>query len=238
MRFGSGRSGGHQERRPEDGVEAHDLLADQVQVGGPQVLALHRAHVGDQRVEPDVEDVRCLRPARGMPHLMVVRRDGEIVQALPCTKRDHFVAARLGLDEIGLRLVELEQPVLEGRELEEVVLLGDGLGGAAAVGAGIAGLGVVDVEFVEDAVLAGVGALVDVAVLAGSARTGPAPPWRCCGSVVRMEAVDAELEHLPLLRNSAAIASRELLRRSCRRARRRAPPSAPCSSVPVVSTAS
>jgi hypothetical protein len=31
--------------------------------------------------------------------------------------------------------------------------------GAAAIGAGVAGFGVVDVEFVEDAVLAGVGTL-------------------------------------------------------------------------------
>ncbi len=29
---------GHQERRPVDGVEAHDLLADQVQIGRPQIL--------------------------------------------------------------------------------------------------------------------------------------------------------------------------------------------------------
>jgi hypothetical protein len=68
MRLGSGRfCRGHQERRPEDGVEAHDLLADQVQVGGPQAFALHRAHVGDERVEPDVEDVRRFARHAGCP---------------------------------------------------------------------------------------------------------------------------------------------------------------------------
>ena len=33
--FGSGKLGGEQERRPVDAVEAHDLFADHVHVGGP-----------------------------------------------------------------------------------------------------------------------------------------------------------------------------------------------------------
>ena len=45
-----------------------------------------------------------------MPHLMRGPADGEIVQALP-HERDHFIAPRLGLDELGLRFVELEQLV-------------------------------------------------------------------------------------------------------------------------------
>ena len=57
----------HQERRPEDGVKADDLLADQVEVGGPEVLAVDRAHVADQRVEPDVEDVLAFDRQRDSP---------------------------------------------------------------------------------------------------------------------------------------------------------------------------
>ncbi len=68
----------------------------------------------------------------------------------------------------GCVFVEFEQLVREGRELEEVILFGDGFGGAAAIGAGVAGLGVVDIEVVEDAVLAGVAAFIDIAVLAAA----------------------------------------------------------------------
>ena len=64
----------------------------------------------------------------------------------------------------GLLFVELQQLVGERRELEEVILFGHGLGGAAAIGARIAGLGVVHVELVEDAILPGVTAFIDVAV--------------------------------------------------------------------------
>ena len=81
---------------------------------------------------------------------------------------DDFVAARLRPDEVGIALVELEQLALEGRELEEVVLFADGFGDAAAVGAGRAGRNI-DVGLVGDAVLAGVGAFVDVSALAGAA---------------------------------------------------------------------
>jgi hypothetical protein len=48
-------AGGHQERRPEDRVEADDLLADQVKIGRPQIVAFDGALVRGERVEPDVE---------------------------------------------------------------------------------------------------------------------------------------------------------------------------------------
>ena len=73
--LGKRQIGGHQERRPEDGVEADDLLADQVQVGGPETsssVSADRAQVRDQRVEPDIEDV-LPSTGTGMPHLIVVR---------------------------------------------------------------------------------------------------------------------------------------------------------------------
>jgi hypothetical protein len=35
-----GQFGGHQEGRPEDGVEAQDFFADEVQIGGPEIECL------------------------------------------------------------------------------------------------------------------------------------------------------------------------------------------------------
>ena len=92
-------------------MEAHDLLADQVQIGGPEVLAFHRAHVRDQRVEPDVEDVIAFDRHRDAP-LDVVRLMERSLSRL-LHERDHFVAARLGLDEVGILFVQLEQLLLE-----------------------------------------------------------------------------------------------------------------------------
>jgi hypothetical protein len=77
----------------------------------------------------------------------------------------HLVAPGLRPDEIGVLLVVFQQAVAERRELEKVVLLGDSFGGAAAIGARIAGPGVAHVQLIEDAVLPGVGAFLNVAVL-------------------------------------------------------------------------
>ncbi len=44
-----------QKCRPVDGMEAHDLLADQVHVRRPTILPCHGALVGAQRVEPNVK---------------------------------------------------------------------------------------------------------------------------------------------------------------------------------------
>jgi hypothetical protein len=101
--LGQRQAGGHQEGRPVDRVEAHDLFADEVQVGRPEVLAIHRfaidrAHVGGERVEPHVEHVRRFAVHRDAP-FDVGARDGKIGEP-GLHERDHFVAARLRLDEI------------------------------------------------------------------------------------------------------------------------------------------
>ena len=198
------QSGGHQERGPVDRVEADDLLADQVQVGGPEVLAFDRAHVSGQRVEPDVEDVVAFDRHRDAP-LDGRAADRKIVQPL-LDERDHFVAARLGLDEIRLLFVELQQLVLKRRELEEVVLFGDGLGRTAAVGARIAGLGIVDVQLVEHAVLAGVRALVDVAVVEAALKQ-LLHDLGVCALVVRWKKSMSRSSVFHWSRNSAEITS-------------------------------
>ncbi len=101
-------------------------------------------------------------PSRGIPPFDGGAGDGEVLEAAADEAED-FVAFGIRLNETGIGFVMREEFFGEGGELEEVVFLGNGFGGAAAVGAGIAGFGVVDVEFVEDAVLAGVGAFIDVA---------------------------------------------------------------------------
>src|SRR5581483_3712859 len=154
---------GPQERGPIYGVESNDLLADQVQLGGPQVFARHGGHVSGQRIEPHVEDVRRVA-FDGYAPLDRGPADRKVAQAL-LYERDHFVAARLGKDEIGLVFVELQQPVLEFGELEIEILFGDRLRGPSAIRARIAGFRFADVEFVEDAILSGVGAFVDITVL-------------------------------------------------------------------------
>ena len=65
--FGQRHAARHQKRRPEDGMEARNLLADQVQVGGPKPFAIHCAHVADQCVEPHVEDVLSFHRQRDAP---------------------------------------------------------------------------------------------------------------------------------------------------------------------------
>jgi hypothetical protein len=64
-------------------VEAHDLLADEVQVGRPQIFAIRRPRsCSDERVEPDVEDVRRFAGHRNAP-FDVGAGDGKIGEALP-----------------------------------------------------------------------------------------------------------------------------------------------------------
>ena len=106
-----------------------------------------------------------------MPQENVAAADGEIAQAA-AHERDHFVAPRFRADEIRLLVVQLQELVLKRRKLEEVIFFAHRFRGTAALGAGSAGADRIHVEFVEDAILAGVVSLVDVAVVAD------APPQR------------------------------------------------------------
>src|ERR1019366_9176162 len=107
---------------------------------------------------------------------------------------------------------ELEQLVLKGRKFEKKVLFGDGLSGPAAIGTGIAGLGVVDVEVVGNAVLAGVRTFVYIAVLAASLEQvlNHARVLRAGGA---LEMVDLEAQQLPLSLEFAGDGVAELLGR-------------------------
>src|SRR5207244_11094674 len=112
-------------------METQDLFADQVEIGGPETFTIHCAHVGAKRIEPDIKDMRRFVRHRDAP-LDGGPAHGDVLEAL-LYKRDDFVAARFGLDEVGLILVELEQPIAEGRELEVEIFFRDSFCGTSAI---------------------------------------------------------------------------------------------------------
>src|ERR1035437_8346271 len=199
--LGQRQVGGHQELGPIDGVEADDFLADEMQVGGPKILAMNffavdGGHVGGECVKPDVEHVLGF-VGHGDAPLDGRAGDGEILQTL-LDEGDDFVAARFGLNEIGLVFVELQEFSGVFGKLEIIIFFGDGFGGAAAIRAGTAGLGVVHIGVIEDAVLAGVVAFINLPPFAAAAeQILDAVGMAVAGGA--LEAIDVEAENLPLL---------------------------------------
>src|SRR5205807_4101878 len=76
----------HQEGGPVNGVKAQDFLADQMQVGRPEVLEFrvigiaHTGHIAGERVRPNVEDVLLIARPGDAP-LQCGAADGEVTQA-------------------------------------------------------------------------------------------------------------------------------------------------------------
>ena len=113
-------------------MEAHDVLADDVQIGrpvAPEFLAVGvgKADAGDvigQRVDPHVHHVLVGSPGTGTPQSKVVR---EIDRSFspPRTKLTTSLQPLLRQHESGTLVIELEQLVLIGREPEEIALLLD-----------------------------------------------------------------------------------------------------------------
>ena len=162
-------AGAHQEGRPVDGVEAQDVLADDVQLGRPEPGPGGAAGVGvvdgrdvvGERVEPDIHHVRRIARDRDAP-AEAGARDGEVLEPA-ADEADDLVAARGREHEVRVGLVEGEEPVLPGGEAEEVAGLLDPLdrrpGRRLAVhelALGVEGL-------VADRVPAGILAEIDVA---------------------------------------------------------------------------
>src|SRR5690606_21483239 len=121
--------------RPDDGVESGDVFTDQLG-GGPATVELLLVHavadggdVVEQRLEPDVDDVLVIPRNLDAP-VEAGAADGEVTQAL-LDELDDFVAHAFRLHEVGVRLVQVEQRLLEAAHAEEVVGLlehFDGLG--------------------------------------------------------------------------------------------------------------
>ena len=119
---------GHQHRRPDDAVEAGDVLADDVDIAGPPFLEfrLVRAepdagHVVDERVEPDVDDVFGVIRELDAPR-EVAPRDADVLEP-SFQPPEHLVATGLRDAEFRVLAIELFELRLVLRQPEEEVLL-------------------------------------------------------------------------------------------------------------------
>jgi hypothetical protein len=168
-----GQPGRHQEGRPVDRVEAHDVLADDVDVGRPvspaRVPSSGKPVAGDivgQRVDPDIHDV--LRVA-GHRHAPVEggARDREVGEAA-LHEADDLVAPAVGPTKSGWPRRGRAGGPDRLRQAEEIALLLGPLDRRAlpaeahAVGA-TRGLLLVVEGLVADRVPAGIAAEIDVA---------------------------------------------------------------------------
>ena len=93
----------HQNGGPDDGVEAHDLLAHHVQIGGPIFLVEpvlravpERRHIVGERVDPHIRRVFGVEGQRHAP-LHRGAGDGEVCKPRLQKVVHHLVDARLGL---------------------------------------------------------------------------------------------------------------------------------------------
>ena len=161
----------HEHGGPDDGVEPDDLLAHDVDVGGPVlvvivVLVVEEAQssgVVEEGVHPHVHHVAGVKVHRHAPG-KAGTGDAQVLQAGIDEVFHHLVDAAAGLEEVGV-LQQVPDPVGVLGQAEEIGFLLGVLDLPAAVGAlavhqlalrpeGLAGL----------AVLALVGALVDIAL--------------------------------------------------------------------------
>ena len=112
-------------------MEAHDVLADHVQIRGPVAAKLGAIYVGvtdrgdvvGERVDPHIHDV--LRIARDLHAPVEGRtRDRQVLQAALDEGAD-LVEPLLRQHEVGMALIEIEQLLLVSGKPEEIALLFD-----------------------------------------------------------------------------------------------------------------
>ena len=199
----------HEHGRPDDRVEAHDLLADKMHVRRPVLVHVvipvvhiaQRRHVVKQRVHPDIDHVAGVKVHGDAPG-EAGAADAQILQARLDEVVDHFVHTGGGLQEVRA-LQQILHAACVLAQPEEVGLLLGVLHLAAAVGAlavhqlalgpeGLAGL----------AVLAHVLALIDVTLFIHLAED---LLDRLDVIVVRGadEAVVGDVHQLPQIQNAA-----------------------------------
>ena len=167
--FGQGEAHAHKHGGPDDGMEADDLLADDMDIGRPEgiqivIFVIHitqSGHIVEKGVDPNIDHVAWVKvhgdpPGEGGPG------DAQILQTGLNEVVHHFVHPGTGLQKAGVFQQVLNLVRILG-EAEEVSLLLRVLDLSAAVGAlavhqlalrpeGLAGL----------AVLAHIFALVDI----------------------------------------------------------------------------
>ena len=184
--------GREQQRGPDDGVEAQDVLADQLPARRPQPRGqiLARPRVGerrgvvDERVDPDVDGLIGIPRQRHAPGR--ASRVIETSRSPPSTYERTSLRRVCGSTKSGRRRRAREQ-LLEGREAEEVLCSCSRVGTVPCSGSGPVVEVVLAVEVLAGrAVEAGVGALVEVAALA-DALDEALHERLVLGSVVRMK---------------------------------------------------
>ena len=142
--FGQGFADGHEHGRPNDAVEADNVLAHDVELRGPAIGQLGTGligidtvadgrHIVEQRVEPHVGHVALVERDLNAP-VKARTAYGKVVEAA-FDKTAHLVHAERRLDKVGVLVIELEQLVLESGKLKEVGLLLHALERTVAVGA-------------------------------------------------------------------------------------------------------
>ena len=161
----------HEHGRPDDRVEADDLLADEMHVGRPVffivvVAVIHEAErrgIVEQRVDPDIDHVTRIEIDRNAP-CEARARDAEILQTGIDEIVDHLIDAAARLEVIRLQQ-QLAHRLGIFRQSEEIGLLLSGLACAAAVGAfTVLELTLRPEGLARRAVHALIGALVNIAV--------------------------------------------------------------------------
>ena len=120
------QASGHEQSRPVDGVEAKNILSDNVNVCRPGasycIARLPRVardcEIIGQRIDPDIHDVAIAAGHLDAP-VETGAADRQIVEAAG-DETDDLVAPGFGTDEIGVGVVEIEQR-LHGNVPFEVV---------------------------------------------------------------------------------------------------------------------
>ncbi len=172
----------HQHRRPDDRVEAHDILGDHMHIGGPVLVIVGKGAVliaqgGDivrQRVDPDIDDVLGVKgdgdsPAeRGARYAQILQTIGFVAVFINGRLQevvDQFGRAGARTQIIGLGQ-ELFDPLGKGSHLEEVgfLLRFDDLSATVRAFA-VNQLALGPEALAGGAVFAGVFALVDIAAV-------------------------------------------------------------------------
>ena len=134
----------HQEDGPVDRMEADDILADQMQVGGPQLLILLAAvsvriitdsgDVVGQSIQPHINHMSVVKIHRNAP-FEGGSGHAQILQAGQQEVVHHLVLAGHGLDELRMFINMRNQPVRILAHFEKVSLFLRRLHLASAVGA-------------------------------------------------------------------------------------------------------
>ena len=120
---------GHQESRPVNRMESHDILTDQVEIGGPPfcetlgIIGVARAsEVVGQRIDPHIHDM-AVAAGHLDPPVEAGARDGKIHQSA-FDEFQNLVTATFRANELGISGDMVKQRLLVFREAEEPAFLG------------------------------------------------------------------------------------------------------------------